>query len=119
MNGHVCWMLEMEVREGRESDFRTLMAEMAAATEANEPGTLDYEWSLSADGRTCHLWERYADSAAALVHGAAFGSKYAARFFDVLATTRLTLYGSPSDEVKAALAPFAPVLMQPAAGFSR
>ena len=119
MNNHVCWMLEMQVREGREDDFRALMAEMASATEANEPGTLDYEWSLSADGRLCHLWERYADSAAALVHGAAFASRYAARFFDVLATTRLTLYGSPSDEVKAALAPFNPVLMQPAAGFSR
>lgn len=119
MNTHVCWMLELQVREGREADFRALMAEMASATEANEPGTLDYEWSLSADGRTCHLWERYADSAAALVHGAAFGSRYAPRFLDVLSPTRLTLYGSPSDEVKAALAPFNPVLMQPAAGFSR
>jgi quinol monooxygenase YgiN len=119
MNSHVCWMLEMQVREGRGDDFRALMAEMASATEANEPGTLDYEWSLSADGRTCHLWERYADSAAALVHGAAFGTRYAARFLDVLAPTRLTLYGSPSDEVKAALAPFNPVVMQPAAGFSR
>jgi quinol monooxygenase YgiN len=119
MNTHVCWMLEMQVREGRDDDFRALMAEMAAATEANEPGTLAYEWSLSADGRQCHLWERYADSAAALVHGATFGSRWAARFFDVLAPVRLVLYGSPSDEVKAALAPFSPVVMAPAAGFSR
>mgnify|MGYP000932993557 CR=1 FL=1 len=51
MNSHVCWMLEMEVREGRGDDLRALMAEMATATERNEPGTLDYEWSLSADGR--------------------------------------------------------------------
>jgi quinol monooxygenase YgiN len=119
MNTHVCWMLEMQVREGRGDDLRALMAEMASATEANEPGTLDYEWSLSADGRTCHLWERYADSAAALVHGATFASRYAARFLDVLAPVRLTLYGSPSDEVKAALAAFSPVLMHPVAGFSR
>jgi quinol monooxygenase YgiN len=112
-------MLEMQVREGREADLRALMAEMSTATETNEPGTLDYEWSLSADGRQCHLWERYADSAAALVHGATFASRYAARFFDVLAPVRLTLYGSPSDEVKAALAAFNPVLMSPAAGFSR
>lgn len=119
MNSHVCWMVEMEVREGRGDDLRALMAEMATATERNEPATLDYEWSLSADGRTCHLWERYADSAAALVHGATFNARFAARFLDVLAPIRLTLYGSPSDEVKAALAPFAPVLMAPAAGFSR
>lgn len=56
MNSHVCWMLEMEVREGRGDDLRALMAEMATATERNEPATLDYEWSLSADGRRCHLW---------------------------------------------------------------
>lgn len=119
MNSHVCWMLEMQVREGREDDLRALMAEMAAATETNEPGTLDYEWSLSADGRQCHLWERYADSAAAMAHAATFGSRYAARFFDVLAPVRLVLYGSPSDEVRAALAPFSAFVMEPAAGFSR
>ena len=119
MYSHVCWMLEMEVREGRGDDLRALMAEMATATERNEPATLDYEWSLSADGRRCHLWERYADSAAALVHGATFNSRFAARFLEVLAPTRLTLYGTPSDEVKAALAPFNPVLMHPAAGFRR
>jgi quinol monooxygenase YgiN len=119
MNTHVCWMLELQVREGRDEDFRALMAEMAAATQAGEPGTLDYEWSLSADGRQCHLWERYADSAAAMVHAASFGSRYAARFFDVLAPVRLVLYGSPSAEVRAALAAFDPVVMEPAAGFSR
>jgi quinol monooxygenase YgiN len=119
MNTHVCWMLEMQIREGRDEEFRALMAEMAAATEANEPGTLDYEWSLSADGRQCHLWERYADSAAAMVHAATFGSRYAARFFDVLAPARLVLYGSPSAEIRAALASFNPVVMEPAAGFSR
>lgn len=30
-----------------------------------------------------------------------------------------TLYGSPSAEVRAALAAFNPVVMEPAAGFSR
>lgn len=119
MNTHVCWMLELQVREGRDEDFRALMAEMAAATEAAEPGTLDYEWSLSSDGRKCHLWERYADSAAAMVHAVTFGSRWAARFFDVLAPVRLVLYGSPSAEVRAALAAFNPVVMESAAGFSR
>ncbi len=119
MNTHVCWMLELQVREGRDEELRALMAEMAAATEAAEPGTLDYEWSLSSDGRQCHLWERYADSAAAMAHAATFGSRYAARFFDVLAPVRLVLYGSPSAEVRAALAAFNPVVMEPAAGFSR
>ncbi len=58
MSAHVCWMLHMQVQEGRHAELRALMDEMSAATHANEPGTLDYEWSLSADGTTCHLWER-------------------------------------------------------------
>ena len=31
MNTRVCWMLELQVREGRDEEFRALMAEMAVA----------------------------------------------------------------------------------------
>lgn len=119
MSSHVCWMLEMEVREGRESDFRSLMKEMVDAAKANEPGTLDYEWSTSADGRRCHLWERYADSQAALTHMGTFAEKYEERFLDVLKPVRFVLYGSPSDAVRDGLAASNPVFMQAAEGFSR
>ncbi len=119
MSGHVCWMLELEMNEGRESDVRSLMKEMVDATKANEPGTLDYEWSFSADGRRCHLWERYADSQAALTHMGTFGETYAARFLDVMKPVRLVLYGSPSAAVKEGHAAFNPVFMQAAEGFSR
>lgn len=116
---HVAWMLNMQVLPGRLEALKALMAEMSAATEANEPGTLAYEWSLSADGTACDLWERYADSAAALVHMETFGTRFAERFFSVLAPQRLTLYGAPNDAVKAGLAPMGAVIMAPAAGFSR
>ena len=119
MNGNVAWMLELNIRPGRGADFRALMTEMVAATKANEPGTLAYEWSTNPDGTTCHLWERYADSAAAMIHAGTFGAKYAARFLEVLQPVRLVLYGSPSPELRAALAGFGPVFMEPAAGFSR
>ena len=46
----VAWMFELAVKAGREPDFRALMAEMAEATDRNEPGTLDYEWYVSDDG---------------------------------------------------------------------
>jgi quinol monooxygenase YgiN len=49
MSSHVSWILELDLLEGRQSDFRELMAEMVSAT-TNEAGTLDYEWSTSADG---------------------------------------------------------------------
>jgi quinol monooxygenase YgiN len=119
MSNHVSWMLELEVQPGRENDFRTLMAEMVQATQANEPGALDYQWSTSADGKLCHLFERYADSAAALTHLGTFGTKFAARFMEVLKPTRFVVYGSPNASVKEALAGFNPVYMQAVAGFSR
>jgi quinol monooxygenase YgiN len=119
MSNHVAWMLELQIQDGRSGDFDALAAEMAAATKANEPGTLDYEWHISSDGTLCHLFERYADSAAAMIHIATFGEKYAGRFFEILKPVGFTLYGSPSAEVNAALAGFNPTCMARIAGFSR
>jgi quinol monooxygenase YgiN len=116
---YVAWMLELAVNEGKESDFRALMAEMADATERTEPGTIDYEWCVSDDGRRLHLFERYADSNAAMTHLGTFGDRYMKRFFDVLAPERITLYGTPDDRVRGALKTLGPQVMARAAGFSR
>jgi quinol monooxygenase YgiN len=116
---HVAWMFELAVREGREADFHALMGEMAEATERNEHGTLDYEWYVSDDGRRLHIFERYADADAAMTHLGTFGERYMARFFDVLAPERLTLYGAPDERVRGALAQLAPPVMPRVAGFRR
>lgn len=119
MHDHVCWMLNLEVEAGKLDDLRALMAEMAAATETNEPGTLDYEWSLNDEGTHCHLFERYADSAAAMVHIGTFGSRFAERFFAAVKPVSFTLYGRPDATVREALASSVTCRMLPAAGFSR
>ncbi len=119
MNNNVYWMLELDVQAGREQDFRDLMKEMVAATERDEPGTLAYEWSTSDDGAKCHLFERYADSAATLQHLANFGEKFAARFLEILSPTSFVVYGAPSQEVRGALAAFGASYMQPVGGFTR
>jgi len=119
MDRNVYWMLELQVQPGRESDLKALTAEMVSATQSNEPGTLNYEWSTSADGTQCHLYERYADSAAAMLHLATFGERFAGRFLEALKPVRFVVYGAPTQELKDALAGFSPLYMQPAAGFSR
>ena len=119
MSSYVSWILELDIQEGRESDFRALMGEMVDATEANEPGTLAYEWSTSEDGGRCSLYERYVDSAAVLTHLGTFGERFADRFLEIMTPVRLVVYGSPNAAVKDALAGFDPVYMQPAGGFSR
>jgi quinol monooxygenase YgiN len=119
MSSNVSWMLELEVQPGREDDLKALMAEMVGATQADEPGALSYAWSTSADGKRCHIYERYADSAAALTHVRTFGERFAGRFLEILKPTRFVVYGSPDAAVKGALADFHPVYMQDLGGFTR
>jgi len=119
MATEISWMLELNLKPGHEKDFAALMNEMVAATRANEPGTLSYEWSLSADGSICHIFERYTDSAAVMIHLATFGRTFAGRFLDMLTPTRCVIYGSPSQEARGALAVLNPVYMQPVGGFNR
>ena len=52
----VSWILELTVQPGKEEEFPAPVEDMA--TKANEPGTLDYQWSTRADGRACHSYER-------------------------------------------------------------
>jgi len=119
MAAGVSWMLELAIQEGKGADLPALIEEMVSATQADEPGTLDYEWSTSADGTACHIFERYVDSAAAMAHLGNFGERFAGRFMEIFAPTRFMIYGSPNDQVREALAGFNPTYMDSAGGFSR
>ena len=118
MSSIVDWNLQLEIAAGRENDFRALMEEMVSSTKT-ESGALNYEWSTSADGKICHLFERYVDSAAVMAHLGTFGEKFAERFLEILKPTRFVVYGSPSSDVKDALAGFNPEYMESVGGFSR
>ena len=109
MGNVVSWDLQLKVREGKLDDLRSLMEEMVSATEGNEPGTLIYEWFFSAEHSTCHIYERYQDSAAAMTHLASFGAKFAERIMQLVEPTSLSVYGEPSDELRETLAPWGAV----------
>lgn len=119
MTGHVYWIYQLEIKSGQYEKFATLMQEMIAATETDEPGTLNYEWSVNDDKTICHVLERFESSDAALVHMGNFGKKFAARFLEVLTPKTMTLYGHPSAKVLQALARVGAVHMPSAGGFSR
>jgi quinol monooxygenase YgiN len=118
MSSTVSWNLQLSVREGRLAAARELMREMVASTE-QEPGTVGYEWFLDADGKSCHIHERYTDSAAALVHIGNFGSKFADRFFACFEPTSLSVYGEASAEVRGALDGFGAAYLGRFGGFHR
>ena len=119
MSDAVHWLLALNIKEGELDTFKALVKEMVDATKADEPGAQIYEWFVSDDEKTCHIYERYADSAATMTHLAAFGQNFAERFMAVLEPVQLVVYGNPSDEVRGALAAFGAVHMSQFAGFAR
>ncbi len=119
MDTSVYWVIELAINAGQQDAFKLLMEEMVVATKKGEPGTTIYEWTVSEDGRSVHIFERYVDSAAALKHIATFGSTFATRFLACVKPTRFALYGSPNTEVVKALSAFSPICMRPWGGFTR
>lgn len=118
MSNVVSWNLQLAVREGRLEDFRSLMNEMVESTRA-EDGAHAYEWFISEDGTACHIYERYADSAAAMVHLATFGSRFADRFLSCVEPTGFSVYGDPSGEVRGVLDGFGAGYLEWFGGFTR
>ncbi|MBT5498398.1 MAG: antibiotic biosynthesis monooxygenase [Alphaproteobacteria bacterium] len=119
MSDNVHWLLEISIKPGQLDTFKSVMAEMVAATNANEPDTLIYEWFISEDQQTCHIYERYVDSAATMIHLATFGEKFAERILATVEPTRFVVYGNPDETVRGALAGFGAVHMEEIGGFAR
>ena len=78
MDNAVSWVVELAVKPGKLESFRALMEEMVTSTR-EEQGALAYQWYVSDDGSTVHIYERYASSAAVMEHLGGFGSKFASR----------------------------------------
>ena len=119
MSNNIYWILELKINEGQLNAFRSLMGEMVEATQSNEPDALNYEWWISEDETTCHIYERYADSAALMTHLGNFGANFAERFMSMVVPTGFTVYGNANDTVKEALAAFGPTYMGALGGFGR
>jgi len=118
MGSAVHWVLEASIKDGEFDTFKSVMHEMVESLHA-EPGTTDYEWFVSADQKTCHVHERYVDSAGAMAHVAAFGEKFASRLLAVVDPTRSVAYGSPDGAVRGALDGFGAAYMGQIGGFAR
>jgi len=118
MSDVVSWDLRLSVKEGELESFRTLMGEMVESTK-EESGTLAYEWFVSDDGGSVHIYERYADSDAVMAHLGNFGEKFADRFFAAIDPTGFDVYGDADANVREALGGMGANFMGPFGGFSR
>ena len=118
MSDVVSWVAEFSIKTGQLDNFKALVEEMVKSTR-NEPNTLAYEWFLSEDNNTCHVYERYADSAATMSHLGTFGEKFAERLLGSVDVLGFTTYGAPNDDVKGVLGGFGAVYMGQLDGFAR
>ena len=119
MSEAVSWVLELAVKDGQLDAFKALAQEMSEATQADEPGATHYEWYIDGDGKNIHIFERYVDSAATMVHLGNFGAKFAERFMACVDPTRFMVYGDPSAEVRGAVAGLGAAHMTQFVGFAR
>ena len=118
MTENVFWVIELAVNPGRSEELEALVPELVEANR-NEVGMLTQEIAISDDRQVCHIYERFQDPAAVATHAQLFGANFAARFFEILKPTRVVVYGTPSEQVKDALAGVNPVYMAPLGGFRK
>lgn len=119
MSSAISWDIQLTVNEGHLDNVKELMAEMVEATKNNEPGALNYEWFMDDSESTLHVYERYEDADATMVHIGNFGQNYAERFMTYLTITAFPIYGPVTDEIKEALSPIGATFMGQVGGFAR
>lgn len=118
MAGAISWQVELVITPGEHENFRALTRAMVEFAKC-EHGVLVYERFVSPDGKAVHVYERYADSAAAVRHLQAFGSMYGERFATMVERRRFTVCGTPSDELRGMLDRFGATYLEPFDGFSQ
>ena len=116
---HVYWLITTNVKDGALDSLKKLNTEMVKNTKNNEPGTLTYDWSISADGKTCYFFEHYANSEAVMIHTKTFGEEFADRLLGMIEIESFEVFGNPDDKVKDSLSPLGAKFRQSIGGFSR
>ncbi|WP_372571969.1 putative quinol monooxygenase [Ruegeria jejuensis] len=111
------WSITMSVNEGMADKVVPLVTRMSEATMANEPDALIYEYMQ--DGDTVHIYERYADNDAAMLHMSNFGANFAEEFFEAFTVDSIAIYGPAGDDLKEVFADANPAYLGKIAGFAR
>lgn len=103
-------LVSLTINDGKLEEFRTIAAQMSRGCKA-EPGTLAYEWFISADNKSCRTFEAYASSESMLAHfaGTVVGS-LVPKLLGCTRVERLEVYGDISAEATAVVAGFGAVV---------
>ena len=99
INDSTYFVVELEVKPGQVDDLKAVARDIVSVARKDEPGTLNYEYFLSQDGTTCHIYERYVNPEAHLRHGLTVSEELNKRG-RAFRPVRLTVYGKVTEEVR-------------------
>lgn len=103
MGDEISWVFEARVKPGKRAELEEAIGELVKVAEG-EPGTLGYRWSVDGDGEAA-VREHYASSEAALTHLRGFEQNWLERMLTMIEPIGTTVWGEPSDELRAELGP--------------
>jgi quinol monooxygenase YgiN len=99
----VRFVVSFAINEGAFVAFERIARVMSAESQ-KEPGTLAYEWSLSADRARCRLYEAYVDGDAVLAHlKGPVVQELVPKLLEAGSLAGLEIYGDPGPEATAML----------------
>ena len=117
-NNNIHIRAEVTVEEGKKEEYKKLIRDMIRAVEANEPGTINYQFYLDKPGTECIIWETYENSEALLAHNNGVASQtILPKIHRISKIRRLDVYGNPTEELQKMLS--GTQTFYPFAGFSR
>jgi autoinducer 2-degrading protein len=75
MTEAIYWILEANIKPGKLDALKSLAQAFSESTQKYEQGALIYEWSINESSDTLHIFERFENNEAALIHLANVGPK--------------------------------------------
>jgi quinol monooxygenase YgiN len=118
MSEDIYWVCVFTVDPNKFVDFQKVVAPLVAATRA-EPGSMAYEYSVSADNSTVHIVERYRNSDAVISHVTKVFSQFAEPFTALANVSSFNVYGNPNAEARNILDGFGAVYFSRFDGFTK
>jgi quinol monooxygenase YgiN len=114
----VSYLVEFTIESGKVDEFREMGKGFIGSVQANEAGTLGYQWYLAEDGSRALIQETFESSEALLTHLGNVGPQLPT-LLAIAPLTRLEVLGSVSDDARAALAGLGALHLSHMGGFDR
>ena len=111
--------VDLTINEGKLDAFEGIAQEMVTGSQ-KEPGTVGYEWFLSADRKRCRLIETYTDAAAVLAHfKGPVVQELVPKLLGTAGVAGFEVYGDPGPKAREMLAGFGAEIFEFQRGLER